>query len=45
MNEEQVEGEARNSVGGSEMEQKVQYKHEKSVSKNMRGAKQKETNV
>ncbi len=40
MNEEQVEGEARNRVGGSERE-KVQYKHEKRVSKNMRGAKRK----
>ncbi len=41
MNEEQVEGEARNRVGGSEREQKVQYKHEERVSKNMRGAKEK----
>ncbi len=41
MNEEQVEGEARNRVGGSEREQKVQYQHEKRVSKNMRGAKEK----
>lgn len=39
MNEEQVEEEARNCVGGSEREQKVQYKHEKRVSKYMRGAK------
>lgn len=44
VNEEQVEGEGRNSVGGSEREQKVQYKHEKRVSKNMRGGK-KEANT
>lgn len=42
VNEKQVEGKGRNSVGGSEREQKVQYKHEKRVSKNMREGKQKE---
>lgn len=42
VNEKQVDGKGRNSVGGSEREQKVQYKHEKRVSKNMREGKQKE---